>query len=297
MILEDSCKPVADRHTRSEGQVVNRTPVVLIHGAWFHKSSWEGWAERFTLYGFAVHVPDWPGEAVSAAEDRRHPALHRDVGLESLIEHYELFIQSLDSRPVLIGHSLGGLMVQHFLSVGLGRAAVALSPWQGDGVPADGFRTKMWPRALDGSADYEGFVQLPRSSFRHSVANTVGEDEARQLFEHHVVPAPCRLLADLGFGHDGENVGTFRPAHIVVDTADAARGPLLLISGQEDRVVPDAVTRAAYKAYGDTVAVTDLKQFADRGHSLVVDSGWRTIADYVLTWLATNGIEAVTAEG
>ncbi|MEV6105159.1 hypothetical protein AB0M28_10650 [Streptomyces sp. NPDC051940] len=65
------------------------------------------------------------------------------------------------------------------------------------------------------------------------VANTVGEEEAAQLFERHVVPAPRR---------------------------------------------------------------PDLKQFADRGHSLVMDSGWRTVADHVLIWLAANGVEAVDTE-
>ena len=259
---------------------MTRTPVVLVHGAWFHRSSWEDWAERFTSRGFAVHVPSWPAEAVSAAEERRNPDRYRNVGLEALIEHYEVFVRSLDSRPVLIGHSLGGLLVQHLLSAGLGRAAVAIAPW----------------RVPDAPAEWEGFAHSLRSSFRSSAANTIGADEAGQLFERHIVPAPRRLLADLGFGRDGENGGPFRPARIVVDTADAERGPLLLISGQQDRMVPDAVTRAAYKAYGDTVAVTDLKQFADRGHSLVIDSGWRTIADYVLAWLAANGIEPVTVE-
>ena len=275
---------------------MNRTPVVLVHGAWFHKSSWRNWAERFTSYGFDVHVPGWPGEAVSAAADRRRPGPHRDLGLETLIDHYELFVRSLDSRPVLVGHSLGGLVVQHLFSAGLGRAAVALAPWQGGGVSTDEPRTWVWSLAANGSADNDGFAQLPKSYFRNAVANTVGEEEAARLFERHVVPAPRRLLADLGFGRGGDHPEAFRPARIVVDTADAARGPLLLISGQEDRVVPDAVTRAAYKAYGDCAAVTDLKQFADRGHSLVIDSGWRTVADHVLVWLAANGIESVTTE-
>lgn len=55
-------------------------------------------------------------------------------------------------------------------------------------------------------------------------------------------------------------------------------------------MVPDSVTRAAYKQYGDSTAVTDLKQFADRAHSLVIDSGWRFVADYVLGWLDEHGL-------
>ena len=305
---------------------MNRTPVVLIHGAWFHLSSWEHWAERFTSVGYDVHVPAWPGEAGSAAEGRRDPGAARDLGLEKLIAHYERFVRALDSPPVLIGHSLGGLMVQHLLSVGLGRAAVVLAPWPGDGLEADAARARLSSLVPNGSEDYEGFAQLPRSHFRHAVANAVGEDEAARLFERHAVPAPRRLLADLGLGNghghshghglghdgdcdghghddghrdgdgDGDNDGP-HPVRLVVDTADTERGPLLLISGQEDRMVPDAVTRAAYKSYGDSTAVTDLKQFADRGHSLAMDSGWRTVADHVLVWLAANGVKAVAAQG
>jgi non-heme chloroperoxidase len=155
------------------------------------------------------------------------------------------------------------------------------------------------PPALPISPDDEAFFALPPSNFRQTFANTVGEDEAAQLFERHVVPAPRRLMADLGFGAVPDDTHRAHGAHgahiqrITVDTVTAARGPLLLISGQEDRMIPDAVTRAAYKAYGDSAAVTDLKQFADRGHTLVVDSGWRTVADHVLAWLAANGIEPV----
>lgn len=275
-----------------------RTPVVLIHGAWFHKSSWESWAERFTTHGYAVHVPAWPGESPSAAEGRRAPNPGRDLGLETLLTHYEQFVRAMDTPPVLIGHGLGGLMVQHLFSLGLGRAAVVLAPMPGDGVRLSRVRAASSPIAPHESGDLQGFMPLPQSQFREWFANTVGGDEAAQLFERHVVPAPRRLLADLGVGDDTAQEDTAQddpPAApwLLVDTAAFERGPLLLVSGQEDRVIPDAVTRAAYKAYGDTAAVTDLKQFADRGHSLVMDSGWREVADYVLAWLAANGVDAV----
>lgn len=276
---------------------MNRTPVVLVHGAWFHQSSWEHWSERFTARGYAVHTLAWPAEAGSAAEGRRRPGPSRDLRLEALLAHHEAFVRSLDTPPVLIGHALGGLLVQHLFSLGLGRAAVVLSPMPRDIPQPARDRSEGRPLTIPGSADTEGFFALPPSYFRHAFANTVGEEEAAQLFERHVVPAPRRLMADLGIGDSpdpGDEPGIRR---IIVDTATATRGPLLLVSGQEDRVIPDAVTRAAYKAYGDSAAVTDLKQFADRGHTLVVDSGWRTVADHVLAWLAANGIEPVEPAG
>jgi alpha-beta hydrolase superfamily lysophospholipase len=75
-----------------------------------------------------------------------------------------------------------------------------------------------------------------------------------------------------------------------VDTHRADRGPLLLISGTADHTVPDVVTRSTFKQYRDSTAVTELKQFEGRGHSLTVDSGWRDVADAVLGWLREKGL-------
>jgi esterase/lipase len=68
------------------------------------------------------------------------------------------------------------------------------------------------------------------------------------------------------------------------------RGPLLLISGLEDHTVPDVTTRSTLKQYRHSTAVTELKQFEGRGHSLTIDGGWREVADAVLTWLKDKGI-------
>ncbi|MGW4353220.1 hypothetical protein ACWELJ_14180 [Nocardia sp. NPDC004582] len=73
-------------------------------------------------------------------------------------------------------------------------------------------------------------------------------------------------------------------------TGNADRGPLLLISGLEDNTVPDVVTRSTLKQYRDSTAVTELRQFEGRGHSLTVDSGWKDVADAVLAWLADQGL-------
>jgi non-heme chloroperoxidase len=78
-----------------------------------------------------------------------------------------------------------------------------------------------------------------------------------------------------------------------VDTRNNHRGPLLFISGTKDHTVPDVVTRAAYKLYRHSTAVTDLKQI-ERGHSLTIDSGWREVADLAMNWLDGQGFSAPT---
>lgn len=270
--------------------------MILIHGMWLHVSSWEAWAARFSDHGYAVSAPAWPGEPATVLEARRDPAGLRGLGIGALTEHYERIVRSYTVPPILIGHSVGGLIAQRLLGENLGRAAVAIAPAPIDGAVTAGARPRLGTLM---PTEHNGFVPLPPTQFRHIVANTVGEQEASALFERYVVLTPRRLVTDLGL--DGAGRGDApdpaeralrASSHLVVDTGNASRGPLLLISGQEDCLVPDAVTRSVYKLYGDSAAVSDLKQFADRGHSLVIDSGWRAVADHVLAWLAGNGIAA-----
>lgn len=263
---------------------MNATPVVLIHGAWLHRSSWDSWAALLTGRGYDVSVPGWPGEPATVDEARRESGWLQGIGLDALTDHYERIVRSFARPPVLIGHSVGGLIAQHLIGTNLGRAAVAIAPLPLNGVPPMNSSAGGGVRAVEDQPGRSGLVALPIDQFRQVFANEVGAEDATRIFDHYLVNSSRRLLTDLG-GH-----GAARHPRATADVRNTTRGPLLLISGQEDRLVADAATRAVYKRYGDSVAVSNLKQFADRGHSLVVDSGWHTVADYVLGWLADHGI-------
>ncbi|WP_338692907.1 alpha/beta hydrolase [Streptomyces sp. Q6] len=267
---------------------MNRTPVVFIHGEWLHALSWESWAERFAGRGFLPLTPGWPGEAATARETRRSPEPFHGIGLDVLTDHYAAIVRSLDRAPVIVGHSVGGLIAQHLIGVNIGRAAVAIAAAPINDIPLPAARPGLWTPDRDGDGP---LVPLSPEQFRKVFANTLDTAEAERLHERYVVPAPRRLLADLGCA------GAARSPYAVADIGNTDRGPLLLISGQEDLLVPDSVTRAAYKAYGDSTAATDLKQFADRAHSLVMDNGWRYVADHVLRWLDDMGIHPYPGEG
>ncbi|MER6066790.1 alpha/beta fold hydrolase [Streptomyces sp. NPDC001792] len=268
---------------------MNRTPVVFIHGAWLHALSWESWAERFASRGFLAFTPGWPGESLTVGEMRTSSEGLADVGLDLLTDHYAKIVDSFDIAPVIIGHSVGGLIAQHLIGANIGQAAVAIAPALVNDIalsaPFAGLRLPGHGAASAPSAS-DPLVSLSAEQFHRFFANTVTEEESARLFDRYVVPTPRRLLTDLGC------TGSARSQRAVADVGNADRGPLLLISGQEDLLVPDAATRAAYKQYGDSLAATDLKQFADRGHSLIIDNGWRFVADYVLGWLADHGLRA-----
>lgn len=265
---------------------MNHVPVVFIHGLWLHSASWDPWVDYFAAHGFDALAPGWPQERDTVTGARSHPVIAAELGLEAVLRHYARMASTLTQVPVLIGHSVGGLIAQKLLAMRIGRAAVAIAPARVGHAPSirscPELRSQLCACRVRG--DLTTPLSLTVEQFRYAVAGIITEQESAALFQRYAIPCPGRLLLDLAGDAD---LLTTRAA---VDGDDDSRGPLLLISGQEDRMVPDAVTRATYRLYGDSTAVTTFKQFADRAHSLTIDSGWRTVADYVLAWLSHQGV-------
>jgi alpha-beta hydrolase superfamily lysophospholipase len=266
-------------------------PVVFIHGLWLHSTSWEPWAEVFRAAGFEPLLPEWPGVPATVAEAREHPESQAGVGFEQIVDHHARIVEALAEPPVLIGHSFGGLVVMSLLDRGLGRAGVAIDPAQIRGVirtpPAQ--LASAFP-VLRNPANRKRAVSLTSDQFRKAFGNALPEAESAQLYDRWTIPGPGRPLFQAALA----NMTPRSRAATAVDTRKADRAPLLIVSGGQDRTIPDSVSRAAFKMYGKSAAVTEFRQFADRGHSLTVDSGWSEVAQAALDWLTKQGIPGQT---
>src|SRR6185369_3049408 len=111
-----------------------RTPVVFIHGLWLHASSWEGWLERFRTAGYEPVAPGWPGEPATVAEAREHPEAVAGSGIDEVTDHFAEIMRPLEAKPIVVGHSFGGLIAEKLLGENLAAAAVAIDPAQIKGV-------------------------------------------------------------------------------------------------------------------------------------------------------------------
>jgi len=266
-------------------------PVVFIHGLWLHSTSWQPWADYFRDAGFDPVLPEWPGVPDTVAEARANPDSQAGVGIDQVIEHFAAIVRDLAQPPVLIGHSFGGLVVLALLDRGLGRAGVAIDPAQIRGVvrtpPAQ--LATAFP-VLRTPANRKRAVSLSAGQFRMAFGNALPEDESDRLHEQWTIPSPGKPLFQAALA----NMTPRSRAATAIDTGKAERAPLLIVSGGVDRTVPDSVTQAAYRKYRKSSAVTEFRQFPDRGHSLTVDSGWREIADASLQWLEKQGIRGQT---
>src|SRR6478672_11517011 len=111
-----------------------KPPVVFIHGLWLHSSSWQPWVELFAAAGHQTHTPEWPGASDSVEQTRANPDTQANKGLAEIIRHHSELVRGLDTKPILIGHSFGGLIVQSLMGESLGAAGVAIDPAQIRGV-------------------------------------------------------------------------------------------------------------------------------------------------------------------
>lgn len=264
---------------------MTRTPVVFIHGLWLHASSWEPWLELFDAAGYAPVAPGWPGDRPTVAESRANPGSIAGHGIDDVTAHFAGIIAGLPARPILIGHSLGGMIAEKLLGEDLGAAAIAIDAAQIKGVlplPLSSLRATL--PVFKNPANSHRAVSLTAEQFRFSFGNAVSPEESDELHERWTIPAPGKPL----FEAAAANFSLHSPAK--VSTGNSGRGPLLLIMGGQDHTVPEAITKATLKQYRGSGAVTDLLEFPDRGHSLTIDGGWRAVADECLSWLAKQGL-------
>ena len=261
---------------------MQKKTIVFIHGLWIHASSWQPWMSFFNERGYTTMNPGWPGDAASVAESRAHAQSIANRGVREVADSYAKIIQSLPEAPIVIGHSFGGLLAQILLGRGIAAAGVAIDPapikgvWQ---LPFSALKASF--PVLGNPFNLKKSVSLSFGQFRYGFANAVPEQEAKELYERWTIPAPARPLFQAA-------TASFAGSETKANTANTTRGPLLITGGENDHIAPPILGKASAKKYDKSV-ITDFKLFPTRGHSLIVDNGWREVAEYILGWLQQRG--------
>jgi non-heme chloroperoxidase len=256
------------------------TPVAFVHGLWLLPNSWDRWTALFEEAGYTALTPGWPDDPDTVEEAKAHPEVfaHKSVG--QIADYVDGIISRLNKKPAVIGHSFGGLLAQIIAGRGLASATVAIDPAPFRGVlplPISALRSAS--PVLSNPANRNRAVPLTYEQFRYGFANAVGEDEAKELYETYSVPGSGVPI----FQAASANLNPWTEAK--VDTKNPERGPLLIIVGERDHTVPPAIAKAAFKQQKHNEGVTEFVEIPGRGHALVIDSGWREVADTALAFV------------
>lgn len=251
--------------------------ILLIHGAWLNGHSWKGFKDRYETRGYKVVAPSWPYDERSPAELRAKPAKElKNLSQKQIIDSYEHVIRGLDEPPILIGHSLGGVIVQHLLDRGLGAAGVAIDPAPTPGVP-------LGPQAIASALPVLGdpfsggkVMRMSRKFFRTRFAQTLPADKVDEQYDRYIVPTPGKVYWNGVIGA------------LPINWKNPQRAPLLLIAGGVDLIADASMTKAIYNKQKRAPTLTEFKLYPDRSHWTCLDAGWEEVADFSLDWAARN---------
>ena len=259
--------------------------IVLVHGLWMTPLSFEYFAHHYTELGYSVFAPSWPGMERDLRALRRSPQSYADISFRRVVDHYEELILDLEGPPIVMGHCFGGLVVQALLDRGLASCGVAIASAPIKGIWTLPYSTMrvVTPQLLHPHS----CVPLTPAQFHYAFMNNSTAEESFRIYQRYAVPGPDQVL----FQAELANFNPF--AETAVNTRRNNRAPLLMIAGSQDHLIPPSIVKANVRAYRHSTATTEYKEFPDRTHFIIAQSGWQEVATCALDWARDQELQVV----
>jgi pimeloyl-ACP methyl ester carboxylesterase len=247
--------------------------IVFIHGLFMNPASWAPWVKFYEANGYTCHAPAYAYHEGDPAHLRKN--IHPQLGIltfKNVIDGLSAFIDKLPEKPLLIGHSMGGLAVQKLIAQNRGVAGVCIDP-----APPKGLFSFRWSfikanlatiNPLQGDSVFLPTVRW----FQYAFCNTMTMEQTQKEFGKFVVPE-SRNIPRSSLKSDGEI--DFNKPH----------NPLLIIAGEKDHIIPPSLNRKNYAAYKDKNSKTDFKEFPGRTHYICGQQNWEEVAGYISKWI------------
>jgi pimeloyl-ACP methyl ester carboxylesterase len=250
--------------------------VVFVTGAFVNSSSWDEWQSYFQSKGYTTTAPPWPFKNGGSAELRKRQPHDTDLAaltLTEVIENYAKVVTSFPEKPIVIGHSLGGLMTQIIVNRDLAAAGVAIHPVPPLGVfPYEFSFLKAGWKALGIFSSLKRTYLMSFKDWQYAFVNGMALDVQRDSYEKYTIPE-SKTVARGGLTTAAKV--DFKKSH----------PPLLITSGSEDTIIPAHLNIRNYKRYVKNDSVLDYKEFPGRNHYVLGQPTWKEDADYILGWL------------
>lgn len=251
--------------------------IVFITGAFVSNTCWDDWRIYFESKGYSTVAPPWPYKNASAAELRERQPQDTDLAtltLTQLIDYYIKIVKSFPEKPIVIGHSLGGLITQIICNRDLAAAAVAIHSIPPQGVfPYEYSFLKAGWRVLGLFSSLKKTYLMSFKTWQYAFANGMPLAEQKAAYEKYTIPE-SKTVARGGLT-SAAKVDYTKP-----------HPPLLLTAGTEGTIVPAHLDRRIFKKYKkDNSSIIEYKEFPGRNHFVLGQKTWNEDADYILDWL------------
>jgi pimeloyl-ACP methyl ester carboxylesterase len=257
---------------------INSKTIVFLTGAFVGKEGWNDWMKFFEAKGYTCSNPPWLNKDKSPAELRsKHPYSNiADITLTGVLDNYAKIVKSQKEKPIVIGHSTGGLLAQLLLNRGLVAAAVAIHS-----LPPQGVIPTQWSfyRAAGPSlgifTSTKKTYLMPFKTWQYAFTNGMTLQEQQKAYNENVVPESKKLTRQALTKAAAIN---FKISH----------APLLFTSGTEDNIIPAALNYKNFKKYKDKNSITEYKNFEGRNHYVLGQPTWKEDAQYILNWIESR---------
>lgn len=253
---------------------VNSKTIVFIHGLFMNPKSWDLWKNYFEAKGYTCYAPPYPFHDAAPSELRNkiNPGLSK-LTFKQVVDSLSSFIGKLSEKPIFIGHSMGGLVVQKLIELNKGAAGICI-----DSAPPKGILSFKWSflkanlpiiNPLKGNS-----VCIPDVKwFQYAFCNTITFEQAKIEYDKFIVPE-SRNIPRSSTKTEGEI--NFKKSH----------NPLLFIAGAKDHIIPSSLNKKNFEAYQDKNSKTDFKEFAERTHYICGQQNWEEVASFINEWIS-----------
>ena len=246
--------------------------IVLIHGNFVNDLSWSAWKKYYEQKGYTVHSPANPGHEGLPSELRKnvHPDLVK-TGFIDVVNNIARLIDSLPGKPLIIGHSMAGMVVMKLMEMNKAAAGVSI-----DGAPPKNvfppFQTLKTVLPAFGFFSFKKYFMGSRKWYDNAFFNTLPGSEKEKGFEKFAVPESFKVSRQLVL--NSYSAINFKKPH----------EPILFIGGGSDNIFPPNLTQTIAGKYKDGNSRVDLKIFDGKSHFICGEPGWENVADYILDW-------------
>jgi pimeloyl-ACP methyl ester carboxylesterase len=254
----------------------NSKEIVFITGAFVGNACWNEWRTYFEGKGYSTIAPAWPFKNTSAAELRARQPNDIDLAtltLSQLVDYYVDIVKGFPERPILIGHSLGGLITQILVNRDLAAAGVAIHSLPPQGIiPYEFSFLKAGWKSLGLFTSAKKTYLMSFRDWQYAFVNGMPLEEQKAAYEKYTIPESKTVTRG---GLTSAAKVDFAKPHV----------PLLLTSGSTDHIIPAHLNLRNFRKYADNGSVLDYKEFPGRNHFVLGQPTWKEDAEFILNWI------------